>query len=192
MIKWLHDKQFSMNSFVFDKAVLNCDLDMLKLLKQLDCPWKETALLAAMKVGDLARFEWLLANQCPVSAMVSGNDDWVNDTTMYHAIRSKSLELVQWAVQLEDYKLHSRVLKQFVWLGSSANNSVMPYLIGHGLFDDDQSEWATWHSRTRDKGLLLFAVKWGSIPTVVWMWNHKNFMSNYASLSSSWLKSDPS
>lgn len=52
-------------------AATNGDLDLLKQLRQQECPWNEDTCASAAKAGHLHVLQWAIQNGCPCNAYTS-------------------------------------------------------------------------------------------------------------------------
>jgi hypothetical protein len=66
-VEELYHKGFPLNAALYRFAIKRNNQYQLNWLKYHECPWDDSAFIAAARVGNLRIMEWLLKNNCPWS-----------------------------------------------------------------------------------------------------------------------------
>jgi len=85
IMKWLKKMNCPWNAWVFYYATEHDSLDNMKWLKENGCPWNGETFVAAVRNGNLDNLKWLKENGCPVDSR-----------TFYYAAEQGDPENLNW------------------------------------------------------------------------------------------------
>jgi hypothetical protein len=190
LLEWCILKGGRLTLSAFDLAASHAPLQVLRLLRQYDCPWDSTAVRSAARSGDITKLVYLLDNGCPYDI---NNVDWLFElatsgghvdivkylenrfplsfdyrNVLFTAISSQSYLIMEWLKELNPLLMSQMVQECCRYI--VRNGSSRPML-----------EWliSQFNLVLTDDELPLLACKTNSFERLRWLVNDMKCPFNY-------------